>query len=460
MRMTTNRPFLQAILMKALHCLFGLTPFLWIGAFAAEPASTAVVTAKRFPSFHASTDPAVQQAHAKLWSGHIDPHGIILDFIGEIPTAEDCALGRPNAIGWRSPLANGAMFTGLYLPAACARARRSGAAADRMEARRLAQGLLKCASVSTVRGFVARGIAADGMSHYPMGSDDQTHPWFYGLQVYVQSGLPSADERGQIVAKMVEVADALEALGWKCPCDGSFTGQFRGHFKGPQFRDAVRYLHMLRIMYDVTRDARWLERYRQASVERPAKSDLTRAEICAVGYSQDREAIKGIDENSLWIYVGSQAASACLARMETNQDLRAQYQTGLAANVRNALPAVAAYREFDNEDRTVFGHADWRAGYPNWVPQKTQADAEKLVETGDKKKLGQRKSYESRLMRNPLAAAAIVALGGGPAERNAVDGALRHYNYAKLNMSEFFFAEFAYYALAEWSRDSTPAPAR
>jgi hypothetical protein len=443
--------------MKALRGNFVLISCLGISAAAAEPAPTAAVTAKRFPSFHASTDLAVQQAHAKLWRGHIDPHGIILDFIGEIPTAEDCALGKPNAIGWRSPLANGAMFTGLYLPAACERARRSGAAADRAEARWLAQGLLQCASVSKVRGFVARGIAANGSSHYPMGSDDQTHPWFYGFHAYLQSDLPSGDERRQIVAKMVEVADALEALGWKCPCDGAFTGEFRGHFKGHLFRDAVRYLHMLLVMYDVTRDDRWLARYRQASAERPAKSALTRTEICAVGYSHDREAIKGIDENSLWIYVGCQAAVASLAAMETDGSLRAQYQTGLAANVRNALPAVASHREFDNQDRKVFGSADWRAGYPNWVPQKTQADAENLVETGDKVKLGQRKSYESKLMRNPLAAANIVALGGGTAERAVVEDALRHYDYAKLNMSEFFFAECAYFALPGSGRNSRPA---
>lgn len=299
--------------MKTLRSICGLISCLGISAAAAEPASTSAVTAKKFPSFHASTDRAVQQAHEKLWNGHIDRHGIIFDFIGEIPTAEDCALGRPNAIGWRSPLANGAMFTGLYLPAACERSRRSGAAADRDAARRLAQGLLKCASVSSVRGFVARGTAIDGTSHYAMGSDDQTHPWFYGLHAYLRSDIPSAEERSQIAAKMVEVADALEALGWKCPCDGAFTGQFRGHFKGHLFRDAVRYLHMLRIMADVTSDPRWLDRYRQACAERPAKSDLTRAQICAVGYSHDREAIKGIDEHSLWIYIGCQAALASLA---------------------------------------------------------------------------------------------------------------------------------------------------
>jgi hypothetical protein len=59
-------------------------------------------------------------------------------------------------------------------------------------------------------------------------------------------------------------------------------------------------------------------------------------------------------------------------------------------------------------------------------------------------------------MRQPLAAAAVVALGGGDAERAAVEAALRHYDYAKLNMAEFFFAECAYYALAGPDGNSRP----
>ena len=107
---------------------------------------------------------AVEKAHSALWANRIDKHGLILDYIGEIPTPEDCALGRPNAIGWWSPIENGPMFTGLYLPAACERARRTGAESDKANARRLAQGLLKCASVSDVPGMIVRGMATDGRS--------------------------------------------------------------------------------------------------------------------------------------------------------------------------------------------------------------------------------------------------------------------------------------------------------
>ena len=390
---------------------------------------------------------AVEQAHAQLWSTRIDRHGVMLDYVGEIPTPEDCQLGRPNAIGWWSPIENGPMFTGMYLPAMCERARRSGAAEDKANARRLAEGLVKCASVSDVPGFIARGMGTDGRCHYPLGSDDQTHPWFLGLHAYCMSGLPSDAERKQIVQKMQEVADVLESTGWKCPCDGAFKKDFRGGFQGHLFRDAVRYLHMLRAMADVTGDNVWLERYRKAAAERPAKSDKTRAEICAAGYPHDREAIKSIDEYQMWIYVGSQAALAQLARLETDAVLRAQFRTGLALNAKSALASIEAYKGFDNNDEKVFGNTHWRSVYTTWFPQPTQAEAKRLSETGDPTKRGPRKGYESRHMRNPLAAAAVVAIASEGTGRDAIERALRHYDYAKLNMSEFFFAECAYFAL-------------
>ncbi|MEI7731069.1 MAG: hypothetical protein WCO56_15945 [Verrucomicrobiota bacterium] len=394
-----------------------------------------------------TTIEAVEQAHANLWNKFMDKHGVILDFVGDLSTPEDCSLGKPNAIGWWSPIEDGPMFTGLYLPAACERARRSGAQVDKDNARRLVQGLLKCASVSDVPGMIVRGMGSDGKCHYPLGSDDQTHPWFYGFHAYCLSDLPTAAERQQIAAKMQEVANVLESTGWKCPCDGAFKGDFRGGFQGHLFRDAVRYLFMLRAMYDVTRDNVWLERYRKALAARPPGSDKPRAEICAIGYALDREAIKGLDEHAQWIYVGSQGSLAKLIAMETDGAILAQYRTGLANNVKHSLVVIEAYQKFDNQDKKVFGSANWRAVYSTWFPQPTQADAKRLSDTGDKAKKGERKEYESRYMRNPLAAAAIIALAGDGTGREAVERAICHYDYSKLNMSIFFFAECAYYAL-------------
>jgi hypothetical protein len=397
--------------------------------------------------FHASTAAAVEQAHQQLWRGRVDPHGIIYDYIGALPTPEDCALGKPNAIGWWSPIEDGPMFTGLYLPAMCERARRSGDAADKAKARRLAQGLMKCASVSEVRGFIARGVGMDGRCHYPLGSDDQTHPWFHGLHAYCLSGIPSEGERGEIIAKMREVAEVLEISGWRCPADGAFKGEFRGAYRGRLFRDAVRYLHLLKIMHELTREEVWQARYQKALAERPHGTTEIRAQICAEGYARDREAIRRIDEYQQWIYVGSQAALAGLLRMERDAGIRAQYRAGLVANAQASLKALKAHREFDNRDAKVFGHADWRAVFTTWFPQPTQADAERLSRIADVTKKGERKAYEQRLMQNPLAAAAIAAFAVEGGDREAIERVIRHYDYSTIKMSTFFFAECAWYAL-------------
>ena len=418
-----------------------------IGVNVAVVAVAAGTGAETYAPAHTNVQAAVESAHAVLWTKLIGADGLIHDFVGEIPTAEDCRLGKPNAIGWWSPIENGPMFTGLYLPAACERARRSGDPVDKKQVHLLVQGLMACASVSDVPGFVARGMGADGTCHYPLGSDDQTHPWFYGLHAYVKSGLPDAVERARVVAKMKEVAGVLEANGWRCPGDGAFKGQFRGGYKGPLFRDAVRYLYLLRAMYDVTGDNVWLERYRKALAERPRESAKTRAEICALGYGADRAAIANIDVSQLWIYVGSQGALARLIDLETDPALLEHYRMGLAFNAKGALAVIGAFARFDNADTKVFGNANWRQGYPTWFEQKTQEDAQRLSQISDPKVLGTRKNYEARYMKNPLAAAAIIALAKDVGGRAAIADALRHYDYGKLNMAEFFFAECAYYAL-------------
>ena len=397
----------------------------------------------------AAAELAIDRAHAETWRRFIDEHGVMRDYVGELPTPEDCRLGRPNAIGWWSPIENGPMFTGMYLHAMVERARRTGAAADKQKARKLSQGLMKCASVSDVPGFVARGVGSDGKCHYPLSSDDQMHPWFLGLHAYLLSDIPSADERTVLVAKVREVADVLESTGWRVPCDGAFKGDFRGAFKGEHFRDAARYVYMLRATYDMTGDAVWLERYRQALGEKPPGSAETRQEICALGCPRDLGFIPTLQKGQFWIYVGTQAGLLRLAAVETDAAAKAAYRKGLDVTAQFALSSVDTHAMFDNGDQGFFGTADWRVANVTWFPQPTQKEAERLARIVDFKKRGPRKNYEATWMRHPLAAAAVVALAGDASARAQVLKAIRHYDYAKLNMAEFFFAEVAYYALPE-----------
>lgn len=405
-----------------------------------------------------SVEQAIEQANKELWEKFIDKYGIINDFVGETPTPEDCELGKPNAIGWWSPIENGPFFTGLYLMAACERAKRSGDEIDKEKAQRLADGLLKCASVSDVPGFVTRGIGTDGKCHYPLGSVDQTIPWYIGLYSYLMSDIPTPQHRKLVMDKLQEVTSALKLLDWKLPCDGHFKGDFRGDLKSNNYLEVTTYLFVLRMMYKLFQEPVWLEEYKTAlyelprkSVEQVSDSDKIRIDICAAGYRIDTLIFKqfNMDKRVLWIYVKNQATLYYLKAMENDETIRAKYQTGLVQNAQNAMDGIYEYEKFDNDDDKVFGHANWREGYPYWFPQTTQKDAEKLSGMGDQDKLGQRKSYEKRYMTNPLAAASIIAMEGDPKNNELIKKVISHYDYSKLNLSEFFFAEVAYYALSD-----------
>ena len=78
--------------------------------------------AAEISAFHPTVEAALAQAHAVLVERFLPADGLLLDYVGELPTPKDCAEGRPNAIGWWSPIENGPMFTGPYLAAMCEKA--------------------------------------------------------------------------------------------------------------------------------------------------------------------------------------------------------------------------------------------------------------------------------------------------------------------------------------------------
>lgn len=387
---------------------------------------------------------AVQEANHALWTKFIDKYGIVNDFVGERPTANDCRLSRPNAFGWWTPIEDGAFFTGLYLIAACDRANRTKEDTDKDKARILAQGLLKLASVSDVPGFIARGVSTDGKTHYPNGSNDQTIPWVYGLYYYLKTDIPSAKEKDIIKNKIIEVIQALEIADWRFPSDGTFTGKFRDDLRDNRFLEAPCYLILLKVMHDLTRDDKWAILYRMAAHEKPEGSLKTRGEICAEGIEYDVK-MWGERKSYLWIYVMKQAALAELASSETDVTLKTQFQTGLKRNRDFVIKFAQRYIEFNNLDEKVFGNTNWRVCYTDWYPQFTIEEAIAVSKLKNDEKIGKRKEYERELMTTPLAAASIIALFGNNADVDLIRKVISHYDYSKLYLGEFLYAEFAYY---------------
>lgn len=395
---------------------------------------------------HAQPTPetAIQQANHALWTKFIDKYGIVNDFVGDRPTPNDCRLSRPNAFGWWTPIEDGAFFTGLYLIAACDRAKTTKNETDRDKARILAQGLLKLSLVSDVPGFIARGVSTDGKTHYPNGSNDQTIPWVYGLYYYLKTDIPTPTESKIMRDKIIEVIQALQIADWRFPSDGMFTGKFRDDLRDNRFLEAPCYLLLLKIMQQLTNDNKWASLYHSAAHEKPEGSLKTRGEVCAEGIEYDVK-MWGESKSYLWIYVMKQAALVELASSETDAALKAHFQTGLKRNRDFVMKFAQRYTEFNNHDEKVFGNADWRACYTDWYPQFTIEEAIAVSKLKNDAKIGKRKGYERELMTTPLAAASIMALFGNKADCDFIRKVVAHYDYSKLYLGEFLYAEFAYY---------------
>ena len=393
--------------------------------------------------FAEAVDQAIDRANEVLWRDFVSPQGILYDYVGELPTPRDCAEGRPNALGWWSPIENGPMFTGQYLLALVMRAKRTGEPTTRERCRKLAEGLLLCASVSDVPGMVCRGVGSDGKCHYPLGSTDQTAPWFLGLDAYLQSGFAETDLQRRIRRKMAEWGDIYERNGWRFPCDGRFRGEHRGTVRGLPFQgSSPSYLFMLNALWRATDDGKWKRRYLAATFERQPQTELTRIEVCERGYPIDRELRNfKMEPHLLWIYTHQVASLAILAEREDRPEVAARYRRGVEACADAARRFMAAHTNYSNVAERPFKYANWRTGYA-WREQATQEDAEQVANTAKREILGTRKDYERDTMTNPLAAALMCAAARKHGDE--VARVLRHYDYSTPAISEFFLAPLAY----------------
>lgn len=392
---------------------------------------------------------AAQSANNELWRRMIDKHDVMLDFADEqgkviIPTPEECRLGKPNALGWWSPIENGGFFNGLYIDAMIDRWKVTNSKADAEKVRRMARGLMKLASVSEVKGFVARGMGTDGVSHYPMGSNDQTAPWQFGIWRYLQTDLPDKAERAQIVAKVIEMVEVIIALGWKMPAEEPF--KIRGQYHEISWESSPRVLFVLKWMHQLTGDSKWDKMYQQAMQEVGGKRNISRLAACEGGMIFEH------GPRHSWTASIPNACLRGLWEMETAKDLKAAYAKGLQAGATVAMESLPIGMKFDNEDVRKFEH-DWRVMNQWWKPQQTEQEAVALAQMQLREygKLAPRRGQEVNGVREPAFAAWVVALAPDKTilkERRAeLEKIVAHYRYERLLYSQFFPLENVWWKL-------------
>lgn len=116
------------------------------------------------------------------------PVGFMKGDFSFLPKPEAIAANRPNPCGYSTGMED-CMLNGGIL--ACVAAELNNI----KMANAVFEGLHQCASVSSRRGFLPRGISPyDGFSHYINSSRDQMTNWFFGLAKLYASGLLSKEK--------------------------------------------------------------------------------------------------------------------------------------------------------------------------------------------------------------------------------------------------------------------------
>jgi hypothetical protein len=401
---------------------------------------------------------AVDALHAELNRRFSDPQGLLYDYTaadGQVvmPTPEECRAAKPNGLAWWCPIENGAFFTGLWLSALVDRFAATHDPATAERARRAAAGLLRLSTVGEHPAFIARGVAEDGHSHFPGGSDDQTLPWFFGLSRYLDSTIPTPDERRTLVAALVRVGTALRDNQWLAPADPPALGP-RGGFASFTPSAAPRLLFMLRVLHRVSGDAAWLDLYRRLRDERPAPGKPSRLEVCADGDLIHEHAALQWDFYNLWIKGHTAACLAALAQWEEDPAVATHYRTGLQRVATFAAGRISLGR-WDAAKAPVMAD-DWHQLMPLWREQHSMADIVAVAQAQAQEwdRISPRKSYELVQMAEPLFACWITILSGDESLVRAyaaeIRAALCRYPWREVRYSTGFPGELAWWQGRRW----------
>ena len=356
---------------------------------------------------------AAEATHQHIWQHfiHRDTQ-MFYDFDWRVhgrylPTPEEIARGFPNRAGWCIGMENPALNAGQYLPAAVLRHQLGHDAASVDEARLLFSGMKRLCDVAKAPGFLPRGVALDGASHYTNSSVDQITMFLNGIFRYYESDIPTEEEKQAIRQIWQNMLARWERDGWE---DRTEDGQpaVNGDIGAITNDRASRLLMALLGGAVVTGDEHWRRQYRQKLEE------------------QDYARLKtGLPPSgaSLYVFDQNQVAWRLLADLEDDPAIRQEYQARLAETAAAVHGRLLAYQEFDpaeHSQRKAASDWDWRKAYdqtqttPSLVSGKLRYTS---AEQARERRLRLRKQqpvwwYEFWYVAEPFEAAHVLLLSG------------------------------------------------
>lgn len=309
----------------------------------------------------------IKELHKKVWERFIRmPEGHLLDYAGyggEViyPSAEECRTSNPNALGWWTPIENGAFFGGLYAYALIKEYNRFPNEQTKKEIEILMNGLYLLEEVGKVDGFIARGVADDGVSHYLFSSDDQLLPWVRAVYAYSKSNV--CTDKKDAKKRLLRVLCAIRSYGWNIPTD--IDGFFRGNpmTQHSDWRNVTSLLQLAAILADLTKDAEDWAFFEKIADEIPPGGAVTRTEIASYGYAPDMISFLGTKQT--WICLGNHLGLEILAELDKKRS--ELYLCGMRQNGAAALGVISDMNKYDNSHEGF--DINWRrlcARYEDW----------------------------------------------------------------------------------------------
>ena len=314
-----------------------------------------------------------------------------------LPTADEIAQEFPNAAGWGTGMENCALNAAQVLPGVLLRNELAPDERTEYDARTLFQGLLRLFSAASDPGFLPRGLALDGVSHYPNSSADQYTMVLYALHAYAGSGVATTAEQCQVSNVWQNVLVRWERHGWEDRREDGDPAMY-GDMNRIAPDRASRLLAALLGGFKITGDRHWHSVYRQKLEER----DYARLRT---GLPPERSALYVHDQN--------QVAWRLLWQLEEDANLRLRYEDLMTETANAVLARLPSYRQFDTREHARLLAAsrwDWRSAClpPGEEPNHGAQYNTRL------RQLAPVSAYEHEYVQGPWEAAHILSLSEAP----------------------------------------------
>lgn len=271
------------------------------------------------------------------------------------PTEQEVRDNRPCPTGWMSGVEDGAINTGLNLEAQAIGFELTGNQRYVDRGRRLLDGLLRLSTCGS-RGFMARSIVSASGTHYAHSSVDQYTLGVFGLWRIFRTGIPTAEQKSQIVRVLGDIADKFfrengEITGDNGDPERNFTqGGPRDRLPGVE-----RSLEAFMAAHSVSGEQKYLDYY-HTWLNDPSQKPVP--QLLAEWNPPEL-----IQTYALW---QTQSALRLVWEAETDPAMRSAYERAMRNVSRLCLPRLKRHRLRCDHLLAGRDNVGWRKVYENF----------------------------------------------------------------------------------------------